>query len=102
MDGFQASDMVLHVDSDGSHLSAPKSRSRGAGYFYLSSFPMADAKESDPMPPHNGAVLVPCQIMREVLSSAAETELSSLYPNCKEACAIRTTLDELARHHNCH
>ena len=34
---FQASDMVLNVHSDASHLSAPKARSRAGGHFFLGS-----------------------------------------------------------------
>ena len=48
-----------------------------------------------PLPPNNGAINVFCQIMREVLSSAAEAELGALYHNGKEACPIRITLEEL-------
>ena len=33
---FYASDMILNIDSDAAYLVAPKSRSRVAGYFYLS------------------------------------------------------------------
>jgi hypothetical protein len=87
--------MVLHADSDGSHLSCPKARSRGAGYFYLSDFPQASPQPTDPSPTLNGAVFIACNIMREVLSSAAETELGSLYNNAKEACPIRIALEEL-------
>ena len=32
---FRASDMILHIESDGAHLTAPKSRSRAGGYHYL-------------------------------------------------------------------
>ena len=88
---FVASEMILHVDSDASYLSAPKARSRGAGYFYLSGWSVNKAKR----PQHNGPILVPCHIMREVLSSAAEAELGALFHNCKEACAIRILLKEL-------
>jgi hypothetical protein len=36
---FHASDMVLHIDSDASHLSESKARSRAAGHHCLSSHP---------------------------------------------------------------
>jgi hypothetical protein len=95
---FIASDMVLHVHSDASYLSAPKARSRFAGYQYLSRRPRDQSELSnpnDPPPPHNGAINIPCQIMREVLSSAAEAELAATYYNGKEACPIRVCLEEL-------
>jgi len=90
---FHASDMILHIDSDASYLSEPKARSSAAGYHYLSSHPNPDPNA--PPPPDNGAINVFCQIMREVLSSAAEAELGALYHNGKEACPLRITLEEL-------
>ena len=95
---FIASDMVLWTDSDASYLSAPKARSRAAGYHYLSSRPADPTRPpepTDPLPPTNGSVDVLCQIMREVLSSAAEAELGALFYNAKNACPIRVTLEEL-------
>ena len=95
---FNASDMILHVDSDASYLSAPKARSRAAGYHYLSSHPKDPSKApdpTDPAPPNNGAIHVMCNIMREVLASAAEAELAALFHNGREACPLRITLEEL-------
>jgi hypothetical protein len=43
----------------------------------------------------NGAVNVLCTVMREVLASAAEAELAALFHNGREACPLRTTLEEL-------
>lgn len=63
----------------------PKARSRAAGYQYL----------GNKYPPANGAINVLCHIMREVVSSAAEAELGALFYNGKEACPIRTALEEL-------
>lgn len=31
---YDASDMILHIQSDASYLSEPKAKSRGGGYFY--------------------------------------------------------------------
>jgi hypothetical protein len=95
---YRASDMVLHVESDASYLSCPKARSRAAGYHFLSDRPRDPTKApdpSDPPPTANGAIDVLCQVMREVLSSAAEAELAALYHNGKQACPLRTTLEEL-------
>jgi hypothetical protein len=47
-------------------------------------------------PPINVAITIVSQIMKEVLSSAAEAELAALFYNCKEACSLRTTLEEMA------
>jgi hypothetical protein len=95
---YIASDMVLWVESDASYLTAPKARSRAAGYHCLSSRPKNPNKApdpTDPPPPSNGAISILCRIMREVLSSAAEAELASLFHNGKEACPIRIILEEL-------
>jgi hypothetical protein len=96
---FIASDMVLHVHhSNASYLSAPKARSRFAGYQFLSHRPhdpSSPPNPNDPPPPHNGTINVPCQIMREVLSSAAKAKLGGVYYNGKEACPVRVCLEEL-------
>jgi hypothetical protein len=95
---YTASDMVLHIESDASYLTAPKARSRAAGYHYLSSRPKDPSKPpnpDDPPPPSNGAINILCQILREVVSSAAEAELAALFHNGKEACPLRTCLEEL-------
>jgi len=44
---------------------------------------------------HNGAIMVNAKIMREVLSSTAEAELAALFHNGREACPLRTALEEL-------
>ena len=90
---FQASDMLLAVESDASYLSVAKGRSRAAGYFYLTT---RQTTPSSPFQP-NGAVHVMCHIMREVLSSAAEAELGALFHNGKEACPLRIALEEMGR-----
>ena len=92
---YHASDMCLHIDSDASYLSVSKSRSRSAGFHYLSSRPVASTDATPPTPPLNGAILTPCQILKEIVSSAAEAEVAGTFHNGKEACPIRITLDEL-------
>ena len=95
---YHKSDMILWVESDASYLSVSKARSRAGGYFFLSSRPIDPTKApgpNDPAPPANGAIAVLCQIMREVVSSAAEAELAALFHNGKDACPMRITLEEL-------
>jgi hypothetical protein len=43
----------------------------------------------------NGAIIVPCKVMREVLSSASEAELAALFYNGKVGAPLRITLKEL-------
>jgi len=92
---FHASDMVLWTHSDASYLTAPKGRSRAAGYSFLSSRPSSPPSDSTPVPPDNGPIHVLCQIMRSVVSSAAEAELGALFLNAQDICPIRVALDEL-------
>jgi hypothetical protein len=95
---YKASGMVLHVESDASYLSETKARSCVAGYHYLSDAPLDATKPPAPdanPPPLNGAINVPCKILCEVLSSAAEAELGGLFHNGKDAVPERITLQEL-------
>lgn len=79
---YHASDMYLWVHSDASYLSEPNAGSRYAGYFYLSSCP-ADPqiapKPGDKPPPLNGPILVTTHRLKEVVASAAESELGGLF-----------------------
>jgi hypothetical protein len=47
------------------------------------------------IPPNNGAILNTAQIIRAVMSSAAEAELGALFINAKEAVHIRQILTEM-------
>jgi hypothetical protein len=89
---YVASDMVLWIDSDASYLSAPKARSRAAGYDFLSSMPTDPSRAplpTDPGPPANGAIDILCTIMRKVLSSAAEAESGGLFLKAAHAFTNR-------------
>ncbi len=73
---YQASDMVLVVHSNTSYLSKPKAQSHAGDHFFMSS----DTKD----PANNGAVLNIAQLIKAVMSSAAEAKLGALYINaCK-------------------
>ena len=87
---FHKSDMVLNVHSDASYLSAPKARSRAAGYFLLGNLPI----DGQPIK-LNGAIHVICSILKCVAASAAEAELGALFLNTKQAKVICLTLQEL-------
>eukprot|EP00804_Cyclotella_cryptica_P025846 CCRYP_002712-RB/>CCRYP_002712-RB protein AED:0.33 eAED:0.33 QI:0/0/0/1/0/0/2/0/411 len=70
---YQASNMTLATHSDASYLSETKARSRAGGHFFLT--------ENDEVPRNNGAILTLAQIIKSVMSSAAEAELGALYIN---------------------
>jgi Reverse transcriptase (RNA-dependent DNA polymerase) len=95
---FHASDMILHLHSDASYNSNKGAISRVGGYYYLSSKPTNPGQApaaDEPEPPMNGAIQVLSQLLRMVVSSAAEAELAGLFHNCKEACALRVALEEM-------
>ena len=89
---YHASGMVLHIHSDGSYFSAPKSRSRAAGHFFLSTWPRDTKKPDNPSPPNNGPVHTVCKTLRHVMASAAEVELGALFYNGQEAVPLRQPL----------
>jgi hypothetical protein len=84
---YKASNMVLAVHSDASYLSEPKARSRAGGHFFLS--------DNSIFPANNGAVLNIAQIIRNVMSSAAEAEIGAMYINARETVPMRRTLEEM-------
>ncbi len=84
---YQASDMVLIVHSNASYLSRPKARSCARGHFFMS---------SDVTNPHNnGTVLNIPQLIKAVMSSAAEAELGALYINVHKAVPMCQLLTEM-------
>ena len=92
---YKASDMVLHIHSDGSYLSEPKARSRAGGHYFLSDrSPDPNAPPSS-TPTLNGPIYSLSRIIKNVMGSAAEAEIGSAYINGQEAVPIRTTLAEL-------
>ena len=94
---YKKSDMILHVESDASYLSESKARSRVAGYYYLSNNTTNNTAfdDTDYVAMPNGPVHVLCQIMKEVVSSAAEAEVAGLFHNARDACPMRIALEEL-------
>jgi hypothetical protein len=85
---YKASDMKLAIHSDASYLSKLKAHSRAGGHFFLT-------EKNNDTEPNNGAVLNVAQIIKSVMSSAAEAELGALFINAKLAIPIRHTLEEL-------
>jgi hypothetical protein len=89
---YHASDMQLAIESDASYLSAYNARSRVGGYHYLTS---SVTDPSKPAPPKNGAVLVLSNILKNVVSSAAEAEIAATFFNGQEGCPIIATLSKM-------
>jgi hypothetical protein len=84
---YRASNMVLAIHSDTLYLSEPNSHSRAGGHMFMAG--------QDDIPINNGAVLNISQIVRAVMSSAADAELGALFINAKTAVSMRQTLNEL-------
>ena len=84
---YHTSDMVLAVHSDASYLSESKARSRAGGHFFVA----ADTE----FPHNNGAVHTVAQIIKAVMSSAAEAKIGAMYINARKAVPIRKTLIEM-------
>ena len=85
---FAASDMVLKVHSDAGYANESAARSRSGGFFYLGNQPGKPEI-------NNGALLMPTQIIKHVVSSAAEAEIGAAFINCREAIPVIVTLEEL-------
>jgi hypothetical protein len=75
------------IHSKASYLSEPKAHSRAGSHMF-----MAGTEE---IPINNGAVLNISQIIKAVMSSAAEAELGTLFINAKTAVSMQWTLKEL-------
>ena len=84
---FKASDMVLHVHSDVSYLTESRARSRAEGHFFMSN------KGAEP--PNNGAIINVAQIIKSVMSSAAEAKIGALFINTRQAIPARHLLEEM-------
>jgi hypothetical protein len=69
-----ASNMVLAGHSDALYLLESKVRSRAGGHFFVST--------DTAQPPNNRAVLTIAQVIKAVMTSAAEAEIGALYINC--------------------
>ncbi len=69
--------MILAVHSNASYFSESNARSRVGGHFFMSS-------DATIPPVGNRAIIMVTQIVKHVISSVAEAELTALYINtCK-------------------
>ena len=84
--------MYLHVHSDASYLSAPKTRSRASGFFFLSDNP---SKITPAEATINGVIHINSKIIKNVMDSAAEADIGASYMNGQDCVALRQCLIEL-------
>jgi hypothetical protein len=85
---FHASDMILHIHSDASYLSVSKARNRLGGLFYLGYNPPNENKS-------NGSILNVASVIKNIVASAAESEVGACFQNAQTAAPLRVTLFEL-------
>ena len=71
---FYASKMQLNVDPDAAFIVLTKARSRIAGYFRILDPPSKKSKHS-----HNGAILIECRAISNVVTYAAEAEIHGVF-----------------------
>ncbi len=82
---YHASNMVLAGHSNALYLSESNARSRAGWHFFMS--------KNVETPPNNSAVFTTLQIIKAVMSLAAEAKIGALYINCREAVPARHVLE---------
>jgi hypothetical protein len=85
---YHASDMVLHIHKDASYLSVSNTRSRLGGLFFL-------GNKSHRQETLNGSILNVDAVIKNVVDSAAESEVVSCFHNAQSGDPLRVTLTEL-------
>jgi hypothetical protein len=87
---YHASDMILHIHSDASYISVSNARSRLGGLFFLGN----KSPEQDTL---NGSILNVASIIKNVVVSAAESEVGECFHNAQSGGPLRVTLTDLGR-----
>jgi 3-phenylpropionate/cinnamic acid dioxygenase small subunit len=85
---YHASDMVLHIHSDASYLSVSNARNRLGGLFFLGN----KSPEQDAL---NGSILNVAAVIKNVVASAAESEVGACFNNAQSGAPLRVTLTKL-------
>jgi hypothetical protein len=85
---YHASDMILHIHSDASYLSVSNARSRLGGLFSL-------GKKSPAQDTLNGSILNVASVIKNVVASAAESEVGACFHNAQSGTQLRVTLIKL-------
>ena len=85
---YYASDMILVIETDAAYLVQPEAKSRASGWFILTNKPATTIE-------NNAPIHVMCTTIKNVVASAAEAEVASIFLSCQRACPIKTLLKEL-------
>ena len=92
---YVASDIILHIYSNASYGSEPKSCSRVGGLFTLTSRAANPTKPPISTPTPNGAIYTVSNIMCNVMLSATKAEAGGLFHNAKYGVTLRITLAKM-------
>jgi hypothetical protein len=85
---YHASDMILHIHSDAPYLSVSNARSCLGGLFFLNNkYPEQDTL--------NGSILNVAAVIKNVVASAAESEVGACFHNAQSGAPLRVTLTEM-------
>jgi hypothetical protein len=85
---YHASDMILYINSYASYLSVSNSRIRLGGLFFCGDKP----PQEDTL---NGSILNVASVIKNVVASAAESEVGACFQNAQSGTPLRFTLTEL-------
>ena len=84
---YRSRNMILAAHSDAGFHNESKGRSQAGAHIFLS--------EDNPIPRWNGPILSIAQVIKFVMTSAAEAELAALYITAQKLVPIRQTLIEM-------
>jgi hypothetical protein len=87
---YHASDMILNIHSDASYLSFSNTRSRLGGLFFL-------GNKSPEQETLNGYIINVAAFIKNVVASAAESEVGACFHNAQSCAPLRVTLTDLGR-----
>jgi uncharacterized coiled-coil protein SlyX len=85
---YHAPDMILNIHSDASYLSVSSARSRLRGLFFL-------GNKSPEQETLNGSILNVVAVIKNVVASAAESEVGACFHNAQSGAPLRVTPTDL-------
>jgi hypothetical protein len=85
---YHTSDMILHIHSDALYLSVSNAQSRLAGLFFL-------GNKSPGQDKLNGSILNVASVIKNVVASAANSEVGACFHNAQSGAPLKVTLTEV-------
>jgi hypothetical protein len=85
---YHASDMILHIHSDASYLSVSNAHSLLGGLFFCGDKSLQETNM-------NGSILNAASVIKNIVASAAESEVGACFQNAQSGAPLRVTLAEL-------